>query len=159
MDDELYDLSYTLLCIQGVWRKAHTRECKEAAMRMAHKEVSAKPGLRNMLPGRAKDFLNNPVAQSDSRPASPQNVSPKKASFEHVNPKHASLQPLPLPADPYSVFPEPKKHLLEPDVQQTPFAGTRLAIFRGKHVVSRGRPVDHGSRLPLQTQPPRDAAS
>ena len=73
-------------------------------MRMAHKEVSAKPGLRNMLPGRAKDFLNNPVAQSDSRPANPQNVSPKKASFEHVNPKHASLQPLPLPADPYSVF-------------------------------------------------------
>jgi hypothetical protein len=86
-------------------------------------------------------------------------VNMLKASFEHVNPKHASLQPLPLPADPYSVFPEPKKHLLEPDVQQTPFAGTRLAIFRGKHVVSRGRPVDHGSRLPLQTQPPRDAAS
>lgn len=66
-----------------------------------------------------------------------------------------SLQPSypeltsPVPACPDPTFPEPQEPNMDqlkshPDVQQSPFEGTHLAIFTGYHGVYKKRHGPHG---------------
>ena len=79
---ELYDLSYSLICIHGRWKRAPSREDKEAALGLAHCEVSSKPWLRRLLPDWLWNFIDTPASHPASvQPASCQLASRSASSF------------------------------------------------------------------------------
>ena len=39
-EDKLYDLTYTLICVFGEWKRAPSWEAQEAALRLARRKVS-----------------------------------------------------------------------------------------------------------------------
>ncbi|CAL8361143.1 unnamed protein product [Merluccius merluccius] len=74
--EELYDLSYSLICLHGTWKRTPSSEDKEAALALAHREVSSKPWLRRLLPDWLRNFVDTPASQ----PASVQPTSCQLAS-------------------------------------------------------------------------------
>ena len=60
---ELYELKYNLECIFSDWRRASSREAKEAALNEARREVDSKPWLRSLLPEKLRLFTSSPECQ------------------------------------------------------------------------------------------------
>lgn len=117
--EELYDLSYTLRCIQGYWRRAPAREYRQEALNMACRELSSKLWLYDVLSEWAKEFLNIPGRSCwSSAHYSPVSELPHQLSMESANPQSQaphhlspsfSRQPAPASAkhQPASLSPAP----------------------------------------------------
>ncbi|XP_029288563.1 uncharacterized protein LOC115008850 [Cottoperca gobio] len=110
MNDELHNLTYTLIIIFGEWTRNPCWRMRQAVPRLARKEVAKKPEMKSLLPEWLQDFVYTPLCQPNlADPSAP------LPSAELRQPPSPFAQPLP-PVGPHQT-----------PVPET-FLGTRLAL-------------------------------